>query len=71
MAKKVRGHRANKPNDSFGTINSETLYRGKYRDEVYKDEDDEAEESVEAQDADPQEATPQEQAAFNDHPSQF
>ena len=62
MAKKVRGHRANKPNDSFGTINSETLYRGKYRDEVYKDEDDEAEESVEAQDADPQEATPQEQA---------
>ena len=62
MAKKVRGHRANKPNDSFGTINSETLYRGKYRDEVYKDDDDEAEESVEAQDADPQEATPQEQA---------
>ena len=62
MAKKVRGHRANKPNDSFGTINSETLYRGKYRDEVYKEEDDEAEESVEAQDADPQEATPQEQA---------
>ena len=62
MAKKVRGHRANKPNDSFGTINSETLYRGKYRDEVYKEEDDGAEESVEAQDADPQEATPQEQA---------
>ena len=62
MAKKVRGHRANKPNDSFGTINSETLYRGKRRDEVYKYEDDEAEESVEAQDADPQEATPQEQA---------
>ena len=27
MAKKVRGHRANKPNDSFGTINSETLYK--------------------------------------------
>ena len=62
MAKRVKGHRANKTNDSFGTINSETLYRGKYRDEVYKDEDDEAEESVEAQDADPQEATPQEQA---------
>ena len=62
MAKKVRGHRANKPNDSFGTINSETLYRGKYRDEVYKEEDDGAEESVEAQDAAPQEATPQEEA---------
>jgi len=64
MAKKVRGHRANKPNDSFGTINSETLYRGKYRDEVYKDEDDEAEETVEAQQADPEEATPQESTSF-------
>ena len=42
MAKKVRGHRANKPNDSFGTINSETLYKGAYREEVYQDEEDEA-----------------------------
>ena len=42
MAKKVRGHRANKPNDSFGTINSETLYKGAYREEVYQDEDEEA-----------------------------
>ena len=40
MAKKVRGIRANKPNDSFGTINSETLYKGNYREEVYKDEED-------------------------------
>ncbi len=48
MAKKVRGHRANKPNDSFGTINSETLYRGKYRDEVYEEDDQETSE-VEAQ----------------------
>ena len=48
MAKKVRGHRANKPNDSFGTINSETLYRGKYREEVYDDDDQETTE-VEAQ----------------------
>ena len=40
MAKKVRGARANKPNDSFGTINSETLYKGNYREEVYKDEED-------------------------------
>ena len=40
MAKQVRGARANKPNDSFGTINSETLYKGNYRDDVYKDEDD-------------------------------
>jgi hypothetical protein len=45
--KKVRGHRANKPNDSFGTINDEGLYRGKYRNEVYEDDDDNVE--VEAQ----------------------
>lgn len=54
---KARGHRANKPNDSFGTINSESLYRGKYRDEVYEDEDDE--EAVEAADPSEEEATPE------------
>lgn len=37
---KQRGHRANKANDSFGTINDDTLYRGKYREEVYKDDED-------------------------------
>ena len=42
MAKKVRGHRANKPNDSFGTIDSDSLYKGAYREEVYQDEDEEA-----------------------------
>lgn len=63
MAKKVRGQRANKANDSFGTINNESLYRGKYREEVYN-EDDEAEETVEAQQADPEEATPQESSSF-------
>ena len=47
MAKKVRGHRGNKPNDSFGTINSETLYKGAYREEVYKDDDED--EAVEQQ----------------------
>lgn len=57
MAKqKVRGHRANKPNDSFGTVNDEGLYRGKYRDEVY-DEEDNVE--VEAQ----QEEQPEEKEA--------
>jgi len=58
---KARGHRANKVNDSFGTINNDSLYKGKYRDEVYKDEDEES--NVEAQDADPVEeaATQQEQ----------
>ena len=63
MAKRVKGHRANKPNDSFGTVNQDTLYRGKYRDEVYE-EDDGAEEAVEAQQADPEEATPQESTSF-------
>jgi hypothetical protein len=59
---KQRGHRANKPNDSFGTINNESLYRGKYRDEVYQDEDDD--EAVEAQEEDPSEAeaTPKEES---------
>lgn len=58
---KARGHRANKANDSFGTINNDSLYKGKYREEVYEDEDDE----VEAQsDADPEEvsATQQDKA---------
>ena len=55
---KQRGHRANKANDSFGTINDEQLYRGKYRDEVYEDDDE-----VEQEAADPSEkedeATPE------------
>jgi len=38
--KKVRGHRGNKPNDSFGTINNNSLYRGNYRKDVYEDDDD-------------------------------
>ena len=52
---KARGHRANKVNDSFGTINNDALYKGKYREEVYKDDDEES--KVEAQDADPVEET--------------
>ena len=56
---KQKGHRANKPNDSFGTINDDNLYRGKYRKEVYKDE----EEAVEAQDpSTKEEATPEQQS---------
>jgi hypothetical protein len=38
---KQKGHRANKANDSFGTVNDDSLYRGKYRDEVYQDDDEE------------------------------
>lgn len=55
---KPKGHRANKPNDSFGTINDENLYRGKYREEVYKDDDDE---QIQVETQDPsEEATPEE-----------
>ena len=57
MAKRVKGHRANKPNDSFGTIDQDSLYKGKYREEVYKDDEDdeESEEAVEAQEAEQEE----------------
>jgi len=58
MAKKVRGHRANKPNDSFGTINNESLYRGKYRDDVYLDEDDEENVEQQAQPEDEEQPEP-------------
>lgn len=58
---KPRGHRANKPNDSFGTINDDTLYRGKYREEVYKDDDEDGETNVEAQDPSTDEATPEQE----------
>tara|TARA_A100001391_G_scaffold190892_1_gene163878 strand:+ start:2454 stop:3365 length:912 start_codon:yes stop_codon:yes gene_type:complete len=60
MAKKVKGHRANKSNDSFGTINNDKLYRGKYREEVAKDDDEEAEELEAQEDTDEESATPQE-----------
>lgn len=55
---KPKGHRANKANDSFGTINNDNLYRGKYRDEVYQDE----EEVVETEDPSEEEATPEVEA---------
>ena len=65
---KARGHRANKPNDSFGAINNESLYRGKHRDAVYIDDDeDETVEASEEQEADPQEATPQQGTSFVDN----
>jgi len=59
---KPKGHRANKANDSFGTINNQSLYRGKYREEVYNEDD----EVVEAEDPSQEEATPetQEEASF-------
>jgi phosphopantetheine adenylyltransferase len=63
---KVKGHRANKPNDSFGVTNNKELYRGKYRDEVYKDEEDQEEVEASEEDTDPaqQEAATQESDSF-------
>lgn len=58
---KQKGHRANKANDSFGTINDGQLYRGKYRDEVYQDDD---EDEVKAADPSEEEATPEEEPTF-------
>lgn len=55
---KQRGHRANKANDSFGTVNNDQLYRGKYREEVYQDDD----ETVEATDPSQEEATPEQES---------
>jgi len=52
---KPKGHRANKPNDSFGAINDANLYRGKYREEVYQDDD----EVATAEDPSNEEATPE------------
>ena len=54
---KAKGHRANKPNDSFGTINNDNLYKGKYREDVYIDDDEE--ENVEEQQAQPEEEKPE------------
>ena len=64
---KARGHRANKANDSFGTVNNDKLYKGKYRDEVYEEDE---EEQVEAQsdETDPveEEAATQQQGETGD-----
>ena len=51
---KVKGVRANKPNDSFGVINDKNLYRNKYREDVYKDDEEQPEET---QDPTPEVAT--------------
>jgi hypothetical protein len=58
---KPKGHRANKENDSFGTINDDSLYRGKYREEVYQDEE---ETEVVEQDPQTEEATPDKTESF-------
>ena len=55
MAKKPSGHRANKNNDSFGTINNENLYRNAYRKDVYKDDEEEVENEEQQAQSDPTE----------------
>ena len=55
MAKQVKGARANKPNDSFGVVNNNNLYRGKYREEVYKDDEEEVENEEQQAQSDPTE----------------
>jgi hypothetical protein len=60
---KARGHRANKANDSFGTINNDSLYKGKYREEVYEDDDDEVEAQSEADPAEIEAATQRDQSS--------
>ena len=52
---KQKGARANKPNDSFGTLNDESLYRGKYRGDVWKEEEEDTtnEQKTEETDSEP------------------
>ena len=40
MAKKPSGHSAPKANDSFGTINDDSLYRNKYHKDLDKEDDE-------------------------------
>jgi hypothetical protein len=70
MAREVKGRRANKPNDSFGTTNEKSLYRGKYRDDVYKDEEDKQEEQQAQEQDTEQAATPKQDAGDSFAPTQ-
>ena len=63
---KAKGHRANKPNDSFGVTNNESLYRGKYREDVLKDDEDQEQVEASEETTDPveKEAATQEGDSF-------
>jgi hypothetical protein len=58
---KQKGARANKPNDSFGTLNNASLYRGKYREDVWKEEEEDTtnEQKTEETNPDPSEEATQ------------
>ena len=62
MATRVKGARANKPNDSFGVMNNPNVYRNKYREEVDKDEDDDEVEQNLVDPSEETEATPKEES---------
>lgn len=66
---KAKGHRANKPNDSFGTINNDNLYRGSYKEDVYK-EDEDTEVSEQEEQTDPSQEATQEENFANEPESQ-
>jgi|MGYP003113328841 hypothetical protein len=60
---KQKGHRANKPNDNKGTIDNDSLYRNKYREDVYKDDEEvkaKPEEAVDPAEEEQSEAATQE-----------
>ena len=64
--KKVKGARANKPNDSFGTINNDNLYKNaNYNKDLDKDDDDVVEQPEEKS-ADPVEKTATQQKESSD-----
>jgi hypothetical protein len=62
MATRVKGARANKPNDSFGVMNNPNVYRNKYREEVDRDEDDDEVEQNSMDPSEQTEATPKEES---------
>jgi len=61
MATRIKGARANKPNDSFGVVNNSNLYKNKYREEVDREDDDD---DVQAQDPTQEVATQEESTSF-------
>lgn len=64
--KKVKGARANKPNDSFGTINNDNLYKNaNYNEDLDKDDDDVVEQPEEKS-ADPVKKTATQQKESSD-----
>jgi len=61
MATRIKGARANKPNDSFGVTNNPNLYKNKYREDVDREDDDD---DVQAQDPTQEVATQEESTSF-------